>query len=336
MEVVTFSYPMKERINNIGVLTSGGDSPGMNACIRAVVRLGLDNGLTVTGIYRGFDGLIDGDYSVMGTHDVSNIIQRGGTILKSARSKRFFKKEYREIAYKNMNERGIDALITIGGDGTFMGAQCMLEEFQVPILGLPGTIDNDLYGTDNTIGYDTALNNVVDAVDKIRDTADSHERLFIIEVMGKDAGFIAARSGIAVGAEAILIPETTTYLDDLINTLKTGWRNNKTSSIIIVAEGDDLGGAFEVEKKIQEHFNKYETRVSILGYVQRGGSPSAYDRLLASRLGAEAVQGLIDGKTGYMVGIKDNETNYTPLLKAVKHNKAIRSDLIELASRLSK
>jgi len=327
---------MKKRINNIGVLTSGGDSPGMNACIRAVVRLGLDHGVTVTGVYRGFDGLIDGEFKVMATHDVSNIIQRGGTILKSARSKRFFKEEYRRIAYKTMTDRGIDALITIGGDGTFMGAQCILEEFEIPILGLPGTIDNDLYGTDNTIGYDTALNTVVDAVDKIRDTADSHERLFIIEVMGKDAGFIAARSGIAVGAEAILIPETNTYLDDIINTLRTGWRNNKTSSIIIVAEGDNLGGAFEVEKKIQEHFNKYDTRVSILGYVQRGGSPSAYDRLLASRLGSEAIQGLVEGKTGYMVGVKNNEMSYTPFLKAVKHNKAIRSDLIELANRLSK
>jgi len=327
---------MKKRINNVGVLTSGGDSPGMNACIRAVVRLGLDNGMTITGVYRGFDGLIDAEFKVMATHDVSNIIQRGGTILKSARSKRFFKEKYRKAAYKAMTDRGIDALVTIGGDGTFMGAQCILDEFKIPILGLPGTIDNDLYGTDNTIGYDTALNTVVDAVDKIRDTADSHERLFIIEVMGKDAGFIAARSGIAVGAEAILIPETNTYLDDLINTLRSGWRNNKTSSIIIVAEGDNLGGAFEVEKKIQEHFNKYDTRVSILGYVQRGGSPSAYDRLLASRLGAEAIYGLIEGKTGYMVGVKNNELNYTPFLKAVKHNKGIRSDLIELANRLSK
>ena len=323
-------------IKNIAVLTSGGDSPGMNACIRAVVRVGIDHGCEVTGVYRGFDGLIDADFVSLATQDVSNIIQRGGTILKSARASRFMELKYRRIGYENMRNAGIDALVVIGGDGTFMGAQCVVEEMKLPTLGLPGTIDNDLYGTDNTIGYDTALNTVVSAVDKIRDTADAHERLFIIEVMGKDAGFIAARSGIAVGAEAILIPETTTYIDDLIDRLKTSWRNNKKSSIIIVAEGDDLGGALEVEKKIQEQFNKYDTRVSILGYVQRGGSPSAYDRLLASRLGAEAVHGVIAGKTGFMVGVKDNEISYTPLLKAVKHNKLIRKDLIDLATVLSK
>ena len=323
-------------IKNIGVLTSGGDSPGMNACIRAIVRRGLNQGFNILGIYKGYDGLIDDNYIEFESHDVSNIIQRGGTILKSARSDRFRTKQGMVLAYEFIKRHKIDTLITIGGDGTFSGAEEFTKEFGVKILGIPGTIDNDLVGTDCTIGYDTALNTVVGAVDKIRDTAASHDRLFIVEVMGKDAGFIALRSGIAVGAEAVLIPEPTTYINELIETLKRGWRNNKKSSIIIVAEGDDAGGAFEVERKIKEQFSNYETRVSILGHMQRGGSPSAFDRVLASRLGAEAINGIVEGKSGYMIGVVSTEIHYTPLSQAAKHYKGIRLDLLELANVLSK
>ncbi|MBL4703676.1 MAG: 6-phosphofructokinase [Flavobacteriales bacterium] len=324
------------KIKKIGVLTSGGDAPGMNACIRAVVRQGIHCKVGVKGIFRGYDGLIDGEIKEFSSHDVSNIIQRGGTILKSARSPRFFNVEDRIRAHQVLLKEEINGLIVIGGDGTFMGAQEFSSEFNFPILGIPGTIDNDLYGTDCTIGYDTALNTVVEAVDKIRDTADSHSRLFIIEVMGKDAGFIALRSGIAVGAEAISVPETKTYINELIQTLETGWRNNKKSSIILVAEGDDTGGAIEVQRIINERFSNYETRVSILGHVQRGGSPSAFDRLLASQLGAEAVLGLLNGRNGSMVGIINNEIAYTPFAKSVKYHKDIRSDLLDLAIVLSK
>jgi len=323
-------------IKNIGVLTSGGDSPGMNACIRAVVRQGLHHNVQVSGIYRGYDGLIEGELKIFGSHDVSNIIQRGGTILKSARSAEFYSEEGRKLAYQNLKKENIDALVVIGGDGTFTGAEIFGNSFNVPVIGIPGTIDNDLYGTDFTIGYDTALNTVIDAVDKIRDTANSHDRLFIVEVMGKDAGFIALRSGIAVGAEAILIPETKTYINELIETLESGWRNNKKSSIILVAEGDDAGGALEVQKKIQEKFNHYDTRVSILGHLQRGGSPSAADRLLASRLGAEAITALLQGRKGEMVGIVKNEVCFTPFANAIKHHKEIRKDLLDLATILSK
>lgn len=323
-------------IKNIGVFTSGGDSPGMNACIRAVVRQSLNRGVRVTGIYRGYDGLIDGDFITFDSHSVSNILQRGGTILKSARSERFMTKEGRVCAFESLKKGGVDALVAIGGDGTFTGAEEFMGEFDFPVIGLPGTIDNDLYGTDNTIGYDTALNTVIGAVDKIRDTADSHDRLFIVEVMGKDAGFIALRSGIAVGAEAVLIPETTTYIDELITTLSDGWRNNKRSSIVIVAEGDDAGGAFEVARKVNEQFSNYDTRVSILGHLQRGGSPSAFDRVLASRLGVAAVESLLNGKSGCMVGVVNNEICHTPFNQAVKHHKSIRTDLLELAKTLSK
>lgn len=322
-------------LKKIGVLTSGGDSPGMNACIRAVVRTGIYNGLEVYGIRNGYDGMINGDFVEMESHSVSNIIQQGGTILKSARSKEFRTAEGRKKAYENLKKNNLDGLVAIGGNGTFTGADIFIKKFDFPIMGTPGTIDNDLFGTDMTIGYDTALNTVMEAVDKIRDTADSHSRLFFIEVMGRDAGFIALRSGIAGGAEDILVPETITYIDELIETLETGFRKNKRSGVIIVAEGDDAGGAFEVAQKVKEKYSHYDTRVTILGHIQRGGSPSSFDRILASTLGYEAVNALLAGRRGEMVGIINRQVVFTPFEKSVKHHKNINKDLLEMARILS-
>ncbi|MFP5471565.1 MAG: 6-phosphofructokinase [Bacteroidia bacterium] len=323
-------------MDKIAVFTSGGDSPGMNACIRAVVRKALHEGVEVFGIMRGYQGMIEGDIIPMYSNSVSNIIQRGGTILKSARSKEFMTVEGRKKAHESLKKHGITHVVAIGGDGTFTGASVFMKEFSgVDFIGIPGTIDNDLYGTDNCIGYDTALNTVVDAVDKIRDTAASHDRLFIVEVMGKDAGFIALRSGIAVGAEAILVPETPTYTNALIEKLRKGLRNNKMSSIIIVAEGDDSGGAYEVQKHIQQHFDCFDTRVSILGHIQRGGSPSAQDRVLASRMGVAAVEALLVGRKNEMVGIVNNQIQYTPFEQSVKHHLSINRSLLDLAEVLS-
>ncbi len=316
-------------------MTSGGDSPGMNAAIRAVVRTAIFSGLDVFGIYRGYEGMIDNQIEQMYSNSVSNIIQRGGTILKTARSKRFMEYNGRLEAYNNLKEHNIDALVAIGGNGTFTGASVFDREFDFPIIGLPGTIDNDLYGTDATIGYDTAVNTVVDAADKIRDTANSHERLFFIEVMGRDAGFIALRSGIACGAEFILVPETTTYIDNLARLLKHDWRRSKTSGIVIVAEGDDSGGAYEVAKKVREKLPEMDARVTILGHIQRGGSPSAYDRVLASTLGYVAVQGLLQGRRGEMAGIVNKEVVFTPFDKAIKHTKDINKDLLEMSRILA-
>ena len=306
----------------------------MNAAIRAVVRTGIYHGLEVFGIHKGYNGLIQGLIEPMGNRSVSNIIQRGGTILKTARSEEFRTPEGRKKAYDNLVKFGIDAMVVIGGDGTFTGAKIFQEEYNYPIVGLPGTIDNDLYGTDYTIGYDTAVNTVVECVDKIRDTADSHDRLFIIEVMGRDAGFIALRSGIATGAEKILIPESVTYIDELIQKLKTDYANNKTSGIIIVAEGDDLGGGFDVARVIKEHFPQYDTRVTILGHIQRGGSPSAFDRVTASRMGAAAIEALIDDQKSIMIGIANNEIIHIPLNKTVKLHKNVDRDLLKLAEIL--
>jgi 6-phosphofructokinase 1 len=325
---------MKE-IKRIGVLTSGGDSPGMNACIRAVVRTGIFNGLEVYGIKRGYNGLIHDEFIALESHSVSNIIQRGGTILKTARSMEFMEYDGRKKAYENLKRHGLDGLVVIGGNGTFTGADLFIHEFDFPIMGTPGTIDNDLYGTDMTIGYDTALNTVMEAVDKIRDTADSHNRLFFIEVMGRDAGFIALRSGIAGGAEAILIPETITYIDELIEMLETGFRKNKQSGIIIVAEGDDLGGAIEVAKKVKDKMPYFDTRVTILGHIQRGGSPSSYDRILASTLGFMAVNALLAGRRGEMVGMVNKKVVYTPFDKAIKHHKEINQEMLKMARILS-
>ncbi len=322
-------------MKKIGVLTSGGDAPGMNACIRAIVRTGIYYGLKVYGVMDGYNGLIKNKFIPMGSSSVSNIIQRGGTILKTARSKEFFTKQGRQKAYENIIKHGLDGLIVIGGNGTFTGADVFINEFDFPIMGAPGTIDNDLYGTDLTIGYDTAINTVVDAVDKIRDTADSHDRLFFIEVMGRDAGFIALRSGIAVGAEDILVPETVTYIDELIEILERGFRKNKKSGIIIVAEGDDAGGAFDVARKVKEKFDYLETRVTVLGHIQRGGSPSAYDRIIASTMGYAAVKALLEGRRGEMVGIINRDVAFTPFEKAIKHHKDIKRELLEMARVLS-
>jgi 6-phosphofructokinase 1 len=322
-------------MKKIAVFTSGGDSPGMNAGIRAVVRAGIYHGLEVYGIIRGFEGMINGDIIKLELASVGNIIQRGGTILKSARSARFMAYEGRKQAYEKLQEFGIDGLVAIGGDGTFTGADIFSKEFGLKVMGMPGTIDNDLRGTDFTIGYDTAINTVIDAVDKLRDTADSHDRLFIVEVMGRDAGFIALRSGIGVGAEAVLVPETPTYIDKLIETLDRGWKRKKSSSIVIVAEGDQSGGAMEVAQKVKEKFTNYDIRVSILGHIQRGGSPTCMDRLLASRTGVAAVEALIAGRSNEMVGVVNKEIHFTPFAEAIKHNTKLKPELLKLVEILS-
>jgi 6-phosphofructokinase 1 len=306
------------KIKKIGVLTSGGDAPGMNAAIRAVVRAGSHYDLEVTGILRGYEGLIHGDFIEMNPKSVGNIIQRGGTILKTARSDAFRTVEGRKEAHAQLVKAGIDALVVIGGDGTFTGANLFASEFNFPIIGLPGTIDNDLCGTDFTIGYDTAINTVVNAVDKIRDTAESHDRLFIVEVMGRDSGLIALRSGIGVGAESILIPEANSGVEDLITRLESG-RRDKSSKIIIVAEGDDMGGAFNIGETLKAKFPTYDIRVSVLGHIQRGGKPSCMDRVLASRLGVAAVEGLLAGRTQVMAGQVNREIVFTPFSRAIKH-----------------
>jgi 6-phosphofructokinase 1 len=307
----------------------------MNAAIRAVVRTGIYNKLQVTGISCGYEGLIKGHFQPMSNCSVANIIQRGGTILKTARSEFFRTEEGLQIASDNIKNSGMDALVVIGGDGTFRGAIALSAKCSIPIIGIPGTIDNDLYGTDFTIGYDTAINTVIDVVDKIRDTAASHNRLFFIEVMGRDAGFIALRSGIAGGAEDILVPETATLMEDLIARLENDRRENKASGIIIVAEGDDQGGAFEVARKVREKFDFYETRVCIVGHMQRGGSPTCMDRVLASSLGYEAVIALLEGKKGIMVGQVNNRVSHVPFEKATKHHQHMNMEMLKMAHVLS-
>ena len=324
----------KANIKNIGVFTSGGDSPGMNAAIRAVVRTGLYYNLNVTGIYRGYDGMISGDFQLMERKSVANIIQRGGTILKTARSEEFRTVEGRKKAHEQLVKHNVDAIVAIGGDGTFTGANIFYDEYKVPVIGLPGTIDNDLIGTDFTIGYDTAINTVIDAVDKIRDTAESHDRLFIVEVMGRDSGLIALRSGIGTGAEAILIPETKTDIRALINRLEIS-RKDKSSKIIIVAEGDDAGGAFEIAKVVKDKFPGIDTRVSILGHIQRGGAPSCMDRVLASRLGVAAVESLIAGRNREMIGVVNGQIHFTPFSNAIKHNPEVNPELLKIVEILS-
>jgi 6-phosphofructokinase 1 len=322
------------KISKLGILTSGGDSPGMNACIRAVVRTAIYHNIEVRGIMHGYDGLIDGDFISMDAKSVSNIIQRGGTILKTARSPRFMTKEGMDRAYRQLVIEEIDALIVIGGNGTFKGADEFGKTYNFPIVGIAGTIDNDLFGTDFTIGYDTALNTVIDAVDKIRETAESHERIFIVEVMGKDAGLIALRSGIGSGAEAILIPESKNDLSNLINRLDKG-RKNKASKIIIVAEGDDSGGAYKVADAIKEKYDNFDIRVTVLGHIQRGGTPSCSDRVLASRLGFAAVEALKEQKKNCMIGIINREIAYTPFEKAVKHIEELNQNLLRMVEILS-
>ncbi len=326
---------MKTSIKNIGVFTSGGDSPGMNAAIRAVVRAGIFHNLKVFGIHRGYEGLIDGEIVEMQSRSVSGIIHRGGTILKTARSKRFMTAEGMAMAHEQLIKHNIDGIVAIGGDGTFRGALEFNMHYEIPFIGLPGTIDNDLYGTDFTIGYDTAINTAMEAIDKIRDTADAHNRLFFVEVMGRDAGFIALRCGLATGAEAILLPEVAMSIEQLIEKLESGWKRKKSSSIVIVSEGEEEGGALEVAKKVKEKFNEYDTRVSIIGHIQRGGNPTCMDRVLASRLGVAAVEALLAGKKNVMAGVMHRDVVYTPFEKATKHHMEISPYLTELADILA-
>lgn len=313
----------------IGILTSGGDSPGMNAAIRAVTRSGIAKGFMVKGIYRGFDGLINGEIKTFTTESVSSIISRGGTILKSARSKEFMTPEGRQKAYERMKEAAIDALVVIGGNGSLTGARIFAKEFDVPCIGLPGTIDNDLYGTDFTIGYDTTVNTIMDCVDKIKDTANSHERIFFVEVMGRDAGFLALSSAIACGAEAAIIPEELIDEDQLKEFIGHGIRKSKNSSIVIVSESPKCGAMYYAER-VRHEYPEYDVRVSILGHLQRGGSPSAHDRILASRLGAGAVNALIDDQRNVMIGIRNNEIVYVPFKDAIRSDKSVDRQLISV------
>lgn len=322
-------------IKCIGILTSGGDAPGMNAAIRAVTRSAIYNGLTVKGIYRGYKGLITGEIQEFKTQNVSNIIQQGGTILKTARCQEFKTPEGRKIAYETMQREGIDALVVIGGDGSLTGARLLAQEFDVPCIGLPGTIDNDLYGTDTTIGYDTALNTILDAVDKIRDTATSHERLFFVEVMGRDAGFLALNGAIAAGAEAAIIPEFNTEVDQLEEFIKNGFRKSKSSSIVLVAESEITGGAMHYAERVKNEYPQYDVRVTILGHLQRGGKPTAHDRIIASRMGVASIQALMVGQRNVMIGIENDQIVYVPFTKAIKNDKPIDRELVNVLHELS-
>lgn len=323
------------KINCIGVLTSGGDAPGMNAAIRAVTRAAIFNGFSVKGIYRGYKGLLTDEIVEFKTQNVSNIIQMGGTILKTARCKEFQTEEGRKTAYENLMKHGIDALVVIGGDGSLTGARVFATEYNIPIVGLPGTIDNDLYGTDLTIGYDTALNTIMQCVDKIRDTATSHERLFFIEVMGRDAGFLALNGAIASGCEAAIIPEISTEVDQLAELIQNGFRKSKNSSIVLVAESPITGGAMGMAERVKNEYPQYDVRVSILGHLQRGGSPTATDRILASRMGAAAIDALMEDQRNVMIGVHNDEIVYVPFFKAIKNDKPIDRTLLKTLRTLS-
>ncbi len=322
-------------IKCVGILTSGGDAPGMNAAIRAVTRAAIFNGMEVKGIMRGYRGLIYDEIVPFKSNSVSNIIQQGGTILKTARSKEFMTPEGRKIAHEALLREGIEALIVIGGDGSLTGARLFAQEYNFPVVGLPGTIDNDLLGTDTTIGYDTALNTIMQAVDKIRDTATSHERLFIIEVMGRECGFLALNGAIASGAEAAIIPEISMEKDQLQELISNGFRKSKNSSLVLVTEGDITGGAMAIAERVKKEYPEYDVRVSILGHVQRGGSPTANDRILASRMGAAAIDALNDDQRNVMIGIQNDEIVYVPFSKAVKKNKHLPDDLLDTLKKLS-
>lgn len=327
---------MSTKIKKVGVLTSGGDSPGMNAAIRAVVRACAYYNIECVGIYRGYQGMIEGDFKEMGPRDVKNIINKGGTILKSARSADFRTTEGRKKAYDNLVTAGIDSFVVIGGDGSFTGAEIFNSEYGFPVIGIPGTIDNDIFGTSHTLGYDTALNTVIDAIDKIRDTANSHNRLFFVEVMGRDAGHIALNAGIGAGAEEILIPEEDFGLDRLLESLKRSKGSGKTSSIVVVSEGDKIGkNVFELKDFIEENMPEYDVRVSVLGHMQRGGSPSCFDRVLASRLGVKAVETLLEGKSNYMVGLNQDKIMLTPLEQAIKGQSEIDMELVKVSDIVS-
>lgn len=327
---------MKSNIKNIAVLTSGGDAPGMNACIRAVVRTGIFHGISMFGVMQGYQGLIDDNIKPMDSRSVSNILHLGGTVLKTARCMDFKTPEGMQIAYNNLKKNDIDALVVIGGDGTFTGAKLFSERFDIKVIGIPGTIDNDLSGSDFTLGYDTAINTVIEAIDKIRDTADAHDRLFFIEVMGRDSGCIALRSAIASGAEAVLLPELETNIDDLIEKLTLGAATKKSSSIVVVAEGHKQGGAYDIANKVKEKFDHYDTKVTILGHLQRGGSPSSFDRILASRMGFAAVNALIAGENKKMVGLIGNEIKLSSLADALSGpNYKLEDDLMAMTKVLS-
>ncbi|MEN8119860.1 MAG: 6-phosphofructokinase [Bacteroidota bacterium] len=322
------------KIKKIAVLTSGGDAPGMNAAVRAVVRAAIYHKLEVVGIEHGYDGMIKGELFKLESKDMRNIIQRGGTILRTARSEEFKTEAGREIAYKNLKELNIDAVVVIGGDGTFRGAGIFSQEYDIPFVGIPGTIDNDMYGTDFTIGFDTALNTVVETIDKIKDTASSHDRTFFIEVMGRDAGFIALQAGIATGAEAILIPEIEGQAETLREFLNKAKKLKKMSNIILVAEGNNIGGAQEVANQVKDEFSDLGIRVNVLGHMQRGGSPTAFDRFLASRLGVAAVEALIDNQRSIMVGYKNHEVVHVPFNKTIKGQRNINDELLQVADIL--
>jgi len=329
-------FKKQMQIKKIGVLTSGGDSPGMNAAIRSVVRTCAFYSVECIGIYRGYQGMIEGDFKELGPRSVNNIINKGGTILKSARSKEFMTVEGRKKAHDNLVKVGIDAFVVIGGDGSFTGGLVFNKEFGFPVIGIPGTIDNDIYGTSHTLGYDTALNTVVECIDKIRDTAISHNRLFFVEVMGRDAGHIALNAGIGAGAEEILIPEEDLGLDRLLESLQKSKTSGKSSSIVVVAEGDKTGkNVFELKDYIEKHFPEYDIRVSVLGHMQRGGSPSCFDRVLASRLGVKAVESLLEGKSNYMVGLLQDEVTLTPLEMAIKGQYHIDLELLRVSDIMS-
>lgn len=322
------------KIKCIGILTSGGDAPGMNAAIRAVTRSAIFNNIKVKGIYRGYDGLVHDEIKEFSTEDVSNIIQTGGTILRTARSKEFLQPEGRQTAYEVIKKEGIDALVVIGGDGSLTGAKIFAEEFDIPCVGLPGTIDNDLYGTDTTIGYDTTLNTITWCVDKIRDTATSHERIFFVEVMGRDAGFLAQNSAISVGAEAAIIPEDSTGSDQLLSFMERGIRKSKKSCIVIVCESKTRGAMYYANR-VRNEYPTFDVRVSILGHLQRGGTPSARDRILASRVGVGAIEALLQGQRNVMVGVRNNEVVYVPFVDAVGKDKPIDINLIKVLNELS-
>ena len=322
-------------MKRIGVFTSGGDAPGMNACLRAVVRTAVYRGVEVYGIRRGYNGMMNGDVFKMESFSVSNIIKTGGTLLKSARSEEFLTREGREKAYGQLQRHGIEALVALGGNGTFRGASNFCEEFDFPVVGAPCTIDNDLYGTDYTIGYDTALNTALDAIDRIRDTADSHERVFFVEVMGRDSGYIAVPCAIGGGAEMVMTPETQVSVSSIIDAIQSGWKRSKASSIVIIAEGEVEGGAYKVAAKVKEALPHMDARVTVIGHVQRGGAPTVSDRMLASRIGIGCVNGLLEGRRNVMTGIVDSKLVYIPLMEAISRKKAIDPGFVKMVDILS-
>ena len=327
---------MPKIIKKVGVLTSGGDSPGMNAAIRSVVRTCAFHNIECIGIYRGYQGMIEGDFKEMGPRSVNNIVNKGGTKLKSARNSEFKKLEGRKKAHENLVKAGVDALVVIGGDGTFTGGLLFSTEFNFPIMGIPGTIDNDIFGTSHTLGYDTALNTVVEVIDKIRDTASSHNRLFFVEVMGRDAGHLALNAGIGAGAEEILIPEEDLGLERLLESLQKSKASGKSSSIVVIAEGDKIGkNVFELKDYVEANLPEYDVRVSVLGHMQRGGSPSCFDRVLASRLGVKAVESLLEGKSSYMVGLHNDKVSLTPLVQAIKGKTVVDRELLRVSEIMS-